>query len=412
MQNQHDRAASRNGANLEHAHLLNQRVVLEAIRLRGPVSRIEVARDTKLTNQTVFKIVDGLRRVDLVRQSGRKVTERGQPAALFEVNPDGAFSVGLHLERDRITTVLVDFNGTVRSRAYRGDYLSTPEEARKQAVSSIKKVLSKHADGRISGLGIAWPGPVDSRNGKIISLPNFPSWERFEVRNYFQRMTRLPVFVDNDATAAAIGESWCGIGSSLRNFFYIYIGFGVGGGLILDGRPFRGASGNAGEIGHIVVDRSRRAIKCGCGGLGCLETRTSMRSLYRHLSDGIVDNVERPQLIDLFRSGDAKLSAWLETATSFISVALRDLQLLFDPEAFIIGGHLPNLLLSSLCEQCTRLINHKRSPTGTDSPRILQGSLEDEAAAIGAATLPTYNLIAPDYESIIGGNQSNLLYSD
>jgi predicted NBD/HSP70 family sugar kinase len=407
-----DRTAGRNGTNLERAHLLNQRVVLETIRLCGPVSRLEVARETNLTNQTVFKIVDGLRRVDLIRESGKKVAERGLPATLFEVNPDGAFSVGLHMERDHIATVLIDFNGTIRARAYRADYLSTPKEARKQAVNSIREVLSKHTHRRISGLGIALPGPVDSRSGKVISMPNFPGWEQFEVRNYFQKETGLTVLVDNDATAAAIGESWCGAGRISRNFFYIYIGFGVGGGIILNGRPFRGARGNSGEVGHVAAERGRRAIKCGCGKMGCLETRTSMRSLYQHLSDRLVGKAEPSRLADLLRSGDAALLEWLETAICFLSVALRDLQLLFDPEAFIIGGHLPNLLMNFICQGCTAFISREHPPQGTTDPEILQGSLGDEAAAIGAATLPTHSLIAPDYESITSGRQSNLLTLD
>ncbi|MBV8484394.1 MAG: sugar kinase, partial [Verrucomicrobia bacterium] len=105
------RARSRNGANLEHAHLLNQRVILEIVRLHGPVSRVDVARLTGLTNQTVFNIVDGLHQTGLIRDFGRKVAERGQPAKLFEINADAAFSVGLHLERDHIASVLVDFKG-------------------------------------------------------------------------------------------------------------------------------------------------------------------------------------------------------------------------------------------------------------------------------------------------------------
>jgi DNA-binding Lrp family transcriptional regulator len=248
MQHHQRRAASRNGTNLEHAHLLNQRVILETIRLRGPVSRVEIARITSLTNQTVFNIVDGLQRAGLIQKFGLKAAQRGQPAKVFEINPDGAFSIGLHLERDHIAAVLVDFSGVVRTRTFRAHYLSTPDEARKQALSSIRELQRRNGRRRIWGLGIALPGPVDSRIGKVISMPNFPGWEEFNVRDYFNKKVGLRVLVDNDATAAAIGESWYGVGRMLSSFFYIYMGIGVGGGIIVDGRPFRGFRGNAGNL--------------------------------------------------------------------------------------------------------------------------------------------------------------------
>jgi predicted NBD/HSP70 family sugar kinase len=409
MNQEHERLASKVGTNLEHAHLLNQRVVLEAIRLRGPVSRVDVARETRLTNQTIFNIVDGLRRADLVRKSGRKLSDRGQPAALFEINPDGTFSIGLHMERDHLAAVLIDLNGRIRTRAYRPDYFATPEDARKQALKAIRELRNKYSNKRISGLGIALPGPVDSKTGKVISMPNFPGWEQFDVQSYFQEKTGLTVLVDNDATAAAIGESWCGVGRTVRSFFYIYMGFGVGGGIILDGQPFRGSRGNSGEIGHIIVDRSKRAKRCGCGKVGCLETRTSLRSLYQHLGDQLLGNDTFSQLTELFQSGNDSLFEWLERATYFVTVTLRDLQLLFDPEAFVIGGHLPQPLLSYICECCARSIESANPAQGTNNPKILQGLLNDEAAAIGAAALPTHSLITPNYESITNGNHSNLL---
>jgi predicted NBD/HSP70 family sugar kinase len=186
-------------------------------------------------------------------------------------------------------------------------------------------------------------------------------------------------------------------------------GFGVGGGIILDGHPFWGFRGLSGELGHIVVDRGSGAKRCGCGKVGCLETRTSMRSLYQHLSDRLACKCELPQLADLFRSRDEALMEWLETGIGYLSVTLPNLQLLFDPEAFVIGGHLPRSLLGFICKRCAKIVASERQPQGTNIPKILRGSLGDEAAAIGAATLPTHNLIAPNYQSIANEAHSNLL---
>jgi predicted NBD/HSP70 family sugar kinase len=410
MQGHPKRTARRNGTNLEHAHLLNQRVILEAVRLRGPVSRVEIARIVGLTNQSVFNIVDGLQRADLIHECGVKTAGRGLPARLFEINPDGVFSIGVHLECDHITAVLVDFKGAIRVRAHRDHYQSTPDEARRQALSSVRELQRKNNRRRIWGIGIALPGPTDSRSGKVLYLPNFPGWEEFNVRDYFSGKTGLRVLVDNDATAAAIGESWEGVGRNLNNFFYIYIGIGVGGGIVVDGRPYRGYHGNSGELGHVIVNRRADAKICGCGKKGCLEAYTSLTSLLLNLKEVGIET-DLPSLVKLFEARNKSVMAWLETAASFLCETIGNLQLLFDPEAFVIGGHLPAPLLIFLSERCSNFVASAKNPKGTNPPRLLQGTLHDEAAAIGAAALPMRDIIAPDYESITGGGHLSLLKS-
>ncbi|MGA8660616.1 MAG: ROK family protein [Chthoniobacterales bacterium] len=409
MKRHPERAKAKSGTNLEHAHLLNQRVVLDTVRLHGPVSRVEIARLTALSNQTVFNITDRLWRIRLIQDFGRTTAERGQPAKLFEINPDAAFSIGIHFERDHIAAVLVDFKGAIRARTYRAGYLSTPEEGLKQGLSSIKELQRKNGRRRIWGLGIASPGPMDFRNGKVIYAPNFPGWEQVNIRDYFKEKTGLRVLVDNDATAAAIGESWYGTARALGNFFYIYVGVGVGGGVFVDGRPYRGFRGSSGEVGHLTVNRGKKARPCGCGKKGCLEAYLSLTSLCQRLNEAGIRQTELPHLVGLFEKSNKPLMAWLETAASYLSGVIGNLQLLFDPEAFVVGGHLPRPLLAFLCERCSCSLSDREQPIGLDAPRVLQGSLEDEAAALGAAALPTHDLIAPNYEGIASGDQLSLL---
>ena len=404
-----ERTIAKSGTNLEHAHLLNQRVVLDTVRLNEPVSRVEIARLTALSNQTVFNITDRLLRIGLIQDFGRKTAQRGQPAKLFEINPDAAFSIGIHFERDHIAAVLADFKGTIRARTYRARYLSTPEEGLKQGLSSIRELQRKNGRRRIWGLGIASPGPVDSRNGKVMHAPNFPGWEQVNIRDYFREKTGLRVVVDNDATAAAIGESWYGTARALSNFFYIYVGVGVGGGIFVNGRPYRGFRGSSGEVGHFIVDRSKKAKPCGCGKRGCLEAYLSLTSLRQRLVEAGIYQTELADLVALFEERDKTLMAWLETAALHLSGMIGNLQLLFDPETFVVGGHLPRPLLAFLCQYCSSSCNGRDQAIGLDAPRVLQGSLEDEAAALGAAALPTHDIIAPNYEGIANGDQLSLL---
>jgi predicted NBD/HSP70 family sugar kinase len=398
---------SRNGANLGHAHLLNQRVILEIVRLHGPISRVDIARLTALTNQTVFNITEGLQQIGFIRDFGRRTAERGQPAKLFEINADAAFSVGLHLERDHITGLLVDFKGAIRSRSYRGWHLATPEQAFKQALDSFREL--RQGNKRILGLGIALPGPMDFRNGKVIFSPNFPGWEQVKVQDYFNRSTDLPVVIDNDATAAAIGESWFGTGRAVNSFVYIYVGAGVGGGIIVDGRPYRGFRGGSGELGHLVVDKGKNAKLCGCGKKGCFEAYLSLISLTQCLKEAGVKHRGLPEIVALFSQHNEIVMAWLKTAAGHLAEMIGNLILLFDPEAIVVGGHLPGPLLEFLIGRCAHIIQEKRGVDPVHIPQILQGALQDEAVALGAAVLPMDDLIAPNYDRITRGEHPSLL---
>jgi predicted NBD/HSP70 family sugar kinase len=409
MKSFQESANVRNGTNLEHAHLLNQRVVLDTVRLHEPISRTEIARLTALSNQTVFNITDGLRRIGLIQDFVRKTAERGQPPKLFEINPDAAFSIGIHFERDHIASVLIDFKGVIRARTYRPGYLSTPDEALKRALGSIRELKRKSRRRRIWGLGVASPGPMDFREDKVICAPNFPGWEQVNIRDYFSAKTGLRVLVDNDATAAAIGESWYGAARALKSFFYIYVGVGVGGGIFADGRPYRGFRGSSGEVGHVIVDKSKNAKPCGCGKKGCLEAYLSLTSLWQHLREAGIRDTKLPQLVNLFDARNKALMDWLDSAGSYLAETIGNLQLLFDPEAFAIGGHLPEPLLGFLCERCSNLLGGRGQSRGSGAPRILRGLLQDEAAALGAAALPIHDLIAPNYEGIANGDHLSLL---
>ena len=136
--------ATRSGTNIEHAHLLNQRVVFETIRLLGPISRAEIARQTSLTNQTVSNIVEQLKADGLLEVKGRLTTLRGQPPLLFDIKPDAACSIGVHLDRDHLTVVLAQLRGQVLKQLSREWYLPRPKEALEIALEYIRQ-LQGHA---------------------------------------------------------------------------------------------------------------------------------------------------------------------------------------------------------------------------------------------------------------------------
>jgi predicted NBD/HSP70 family sugar kinase len=384
--------ATRSGTNIEHAHLLNQRVVFETIRLLGPISRAEIARQTSLTNQTVSNIVEQLKADGLLEAKGRLTTLRGQPPLLFDIKPDAACSIGVHLDRDHLTVVLAQLRGQVLKQLYREWYLPKPKEALEIALDYIHQ-LQKYAREnatQICGVGVALPGPIDFKSGQVIHAPNFPGWEAVDVQHFLMGATGLPVFVDNDATAAAVGESWYGIGRSLESFFYFFFGVGLGGGIILRGQPHRGFSGNAGEVGHLAVVSGRNAKSCGCGNTGCLERYVSMAALYDWLGETGNKGFDSPTLIELFEARDRRLMQWLDDSGGYLVDALVRIEMLLDPEAFVLGGRLPSPLVEYLIDRCQRSLPARQMQGRLHTPRLFKASVTDDAAALGAAALPTH----------------------
>ncbi|HEY0794095.1 MAG TPA: ROK family protein [Chthoniobacterales bacterium] len=397
------------GVNLEHAHLLNQRVVLEAVRLYGPISRTKLARLTALTHQTAFNITAGLERTGLIRERGHESAERGQPAKVFGLNADGAFSIGLRLERDHLDAVLIDLTGAVRTVVEHTHPYAAPEKAFEDILCAIKALRRKASRKRIWGVGMALPGPIDLQRGGVSFAPHFPFLERVNFQRYLAEKTGLNVLVENDATAAAIGEGWYGVGRPFKSFFYVYIGVGLGGSLVVDGVPSRGITGNAGEIGHLVVDESNSAKGCTCGRKGCLTNYLSLAALSARVRKSGAPTVGPADLLHLFEARNGALLGWLDTAAKHLADAVENLQLLFNPQAFVVGGLLPDELLTYLYQRCVADLKARTLSRCSSPPQVLQGSLGHIAAAQGAAALPIIELISPNSEGVTEGKHLSLV---
>jgi len=379
------------GTNLEYTRSYNQRVVLEAIRLHEPVSRAEVARHTGLTIQTVSNIVGELLERGVVRAGNKRFGQRGQPALEITLNPEGAFSIGLHLDRDHFAGVLMDLKGTVHRQVRYEVNLPSPQEALKlmqKAVAKLKTGRPKLPE--LWGIGVALPGPMEMESGRVVSVPNFPGWQDVAVRDWLEEHLGVLVYLENDATAAAIGERWYGAGRAYSDFFYIYFGINLGGGAILAGHPYRGATGNAGEFGYIPVllNPDEKPLS--------LEKYVSLGALYKTLE------VSRPEALEqLFQQHDPRLLNWLNQATRWLIPPLVTVESLLDPQALIFGGHLPEPLLVYLVERLAQLLPAYRMPGLPHYPELVLGRAKQDAACLGAATLTFYEEIAPSHHLLL-----------
>jgi DNA-binding Lrp family transcriptional regulator len=242
------RSFSGQGSNSSLIGDFNARVILTALRRGGPASKADLSRMVGLTQNATGLIVRRLEQGGLVRNVGKRHGERGQPATILELNPDGAFSIGVRIDRTVLETVLVDLRGQILDR----DTLATLPEP-DAAITHLTEVIARMTGrlkpahrARLTGIGIATPYNLDSWL-KELHLPaaRFRRWGGFNVQTALSLSTGYHVVLENDGSAAAIGELIYGHGREIADFLYVFVGPAIGGGVVLGGDYFRGARRNA-----------------------------------------------------------------------------------------------------------------------------------------------------------------------
>ncbi|MER5982837.1 ROK family transcriptional regulator [Streptomyces sp. NPDC001787] len=258
------------GANLPTLRHHNAALVLDLLRAAGAagISRLELAERTGLTPQAVSKITARLRAEGLAAGAGRGAPTGGKPRTLLRLVPGAGYAVGLHLDRDELTAVLVDLAGTaVVARTAPLDLGAPADEVLTGAVEAVRGVGAAGPERRVLGVGVAVPGPLDHREGVLHRVTGFPQWDGYPLRDVLARRTGLPVVLDKDTNAAALGLA---LGApDAGDFAYLHLGTGLGAGLVLGGEVHRGARTGAGEFGHQTLRLDGPV--CGCGGRGCVE---------------------------------------------------------------------------------------------------------------------------------------------
>lgn len=390
-----DKPQTLSGTNIEAAHFHNQRVVLETVRIYGPLSRADISSRTALSSQTISNIVDKLLNYGTLETRGRRSGQRGQPAIELDINPRGGYAVGLHMDRDHLTGVLLDLAGTVHQVAHLEWSFPAPDEALPRLVETVQTLTRDHGleAAELWGVGLAVPGPLDLKVGCLVNPPNFPGWNGVPLRSQLAEALDRPVFLETDATAAAVGERWFGQGRDVHDYLYLFFGIGLGGGLILNGQPYRGGFDNAAMLGHIPVEPG--GLRCGCGGEGCLEMYVSLASLYSVLEAGGRRINRVGELSRLLAEEDAALLGWLEQAAERLTRALVTVENLINPRAVIFGGRLPPPLLDWLLARLETALPARQMRALAHHPRLLRAQATDHAAALGAATLPLFETFTP-----------------
>lgn len=393
----------RSGSNGPRMGNFNRNVVLDAIRQSAGISRVELAQRTGLTPQTVSNIVRRLMVDRLVVESGQVRGDMGKPRTALRINVAANYAVGVHIDPLAIVCVVVDLSGRVVGRATRRPRPnSRPSSIVNHVVKGVAAALEKSAVSRafVVGVGIASPGAIDTRTGEVIGPPNLPGWGRVPLRDAIAARLDLPVTLDNDATAAAMGERWVGGASRAGNLAFIYLGTGVGCGLILGDQIFQGPTGNAGELGHVSIDIAGR--QCHCGNLGCLEAYISPAAICAQLgaacpggSAGELGRLDWSDFVAAVEGGNLEVAQAMKLAGDRLADAVVGLVNLLDLPRVVIGGRGLGPLAALFCQTVEERVNTRTLARGARTVEVVPSVAGELVGAVGAASLVLHSSYAP-----------------
>ncbi|MGH1416279.1 MAG: ROK family transcriptional regulator [Pelagimonas sp.] len=383
------------GANSDFAKSLNRRVALESILRNGPISRTDIAEQTRLTPQTVSNIVAELMPFGIIIERNIHTGKKGKPAREFLVDYDGFASIGLHIDQHRIIGSLANGKGDVLAEVRHELSEQRPDDVKDLANTLISQLCADQSSIRqkLIGVGVAMPGLFREKRFFSGSALTMQEWDDYPVADDFSAAFGLPVFVENDGTAAAIGENLFGDARNLSSFLYFYFGLGLGGCVFVEGKPVSGANSRTGEFGHILVEPGGRS--CPCGAAGCLERYVSRLAAFQAITGSSEEFTSVPmgELAAAYERKDPLIRDWLETAATYLATAVRSVTHTMDPQKVFFGGQLPHDLLAEVVVKTEAELDRVKPTRGHIPMPDLQMASGDVAR--GAAALPLSVLINP-----------------
>jgi predicted NBD/HSP70 family sugar kinase len=359
---------------------MNARTILEQIQRTGPVSRAQVARDSGLSKPTVSLGLTALLDAGLVREVGRSSGRPGPTAVLYELNPSAGWVAGIDVGRRRVRAALADITGAVVARR--------DEPARASSARTLIGQIGSIAHGLAASAGIGWdqvhhvtvgsPGVFEPTRGTVTLAPNLPGWGRQGLLLRLRDELGGRIGVENDVNLAAEGERWRGLARDVRNFGFISVGTGVGMGLVLDGKLYRGASGAAGEVGYLPIgaDPYDRQVRR----RGAFEEAINGAAVVRAAREaGMAGARSAEKVFALARRGDPLAGRVVEDEARRLALGLAVVTAVVDLELVILGGGVggnADLLLAPV-ERELRALSPLR-------PRLAVSALGEDAVLQGA----------------------------
>lgn len=382
------------GSNHTYSGRYNRRLVFDLIRSSDGISRRDLVQVTGLKAQTMSNICKDLIDRSLVVESIQQEGARGAPQKRLQVRADAGCCLGIHVDRDGLLGIVCDIAGHELGRETASASLEDPSDTIRAITDITQRLRSLASDRPAWGIGIAMPTLQEAEFEHPVGPPGWDAWSRIPVAEAIEDWCGLPTIIENDATAAAVAELRVGRASGLTHYVHIFVGHGLGAGIINDSMPLQGFWNNAGEIG-LLTWPAEFANPDAEG-----QTPFSIDELASMLSCESKE-IARPGVLEqLYAQRNSVLMRWLDLNSKRLRLLVSLLENIMDPQTIIVGGHFPPALNNSLIDRAYPLLPSVSARSKRDIPRLSAGALGPEAAAIGAAMLPVIAHGSPDFRRL------------
>ena len=381
-----------------------RRLVLNFIRKRGSAPRVEIVEGTRIRPGTLQGIIEELLREKFIREKGLGDSKGGRKPILLELNPDTRWIVALHVDEVWIKAGLVNLKGEMLNQEKENNSVyQNQKEFMGCVMDLIEGLIHSGDEEKVMGIGMGIPGLVDRERGIGIYCSYYDWWRNIPIKSLLENKFKIPVYVENDTIAATLGERWFGAGKEVKNFLYLNLGETIGMGIVIEGHPYYGTGGSAGELGHTVIKEG--GPLCICGNRGCLEAMASGMAMKKEaqklLDEGvksiIADELKKGQKITLkmiteaVLKGDKVASKLVYDTGVHLGVGISNVVNLLNPELIILGGTLMGAK-EILTETIVNSIKTHCLPKPSSEVRVEVSKLGDNAGVLGASTLVTREL--------------------
>ncbi|MDF2630008.1 MAG: glucokinase [Symbiobacteriaceae bacterium] len=366
---------------------LNKGIVLNLLLRQSPISRAAMAKMSGLNKATVSALVDELAAEGMVVELGPGESSGGRRPNLLMLNEQAGVVAGVDLGVGYLLVVLMDMRAAVRwERRVTWDCAVGPEVCLEQVAALVEEGMAALPLGPrgLLGVGVGVPGLVDHRQGRLLFAPNLP-WRDVDIAPLLSRRLGVPVLVDNEANAGAVGELWAGCARGVSNLVFLSVGVGLGAGIVLGREVYRGAGGVAGELGHSTIDVAGPV--CRCGNRGCWELYASEAALLAEVARrGGGAGASVGAVADAARAGDAAAAGALAAVGEYLGVGIANIINTFNPALVVIGSSIAEggefILNPARRAVAERALAHPRA-----GAQVALSALGAEACAIGAGAL-------------------------
>ncbi|WP_157142709.1 ROK family protein [Brachyspira pilosicoli] len=382
---------SKQSINYNDMQEMNRYLIIKLLMQLGICSRVELSRLSGLKQATITNIINDFIKIGLVSEIGSKNGSKGRRSIAISLNSDNYKFIGVRLTRKYISVGLFDITGKSHLiREYKFDVTDGVDNTLKIIETSVNNILNEYSNENIIAIGISLPGPFIRTTG-IITINEFPGWEKVLIEDYFNNIFHIPVFLEHDAKAGVMACWYMNKYNNInKTFAYVIAGHGIGVGVIVDGKLLRGSTGTFGEMGHTSIDFD--GPLCQCGSRGCLENYCSTIALSRRIKKSLELGVKSSlnidftfsDIVEAYKNKDDLTVTEVNKNIEYLSIGIVNLVNMVNPDVIIIGDEMVNFgndFLNILKSN----VRNKIIPDLYNNLDIRLGNFADDEVLIGAS---------------------------